>query len=307
MTLANTLLPLFGLIALGFAAVRLRWVPAEGVAPMGAVVVRLALPALIFLTLAQAPPAETINPALLAAYAAGTVATMGLCLLAARALALPAAASATVLLGVALANSGFLGLPVTQALFDAETAGRVLAHCLLVENVLVIPAGLAALALAQGQRAGGLALWAGLVRNPLLVALAAGLAVAALGLALPPPLRTGLEMLARLSAPLALLVIGGMLAGLTATGGAAAVGLLALGKLVIHPAATWAALALVPGPVPPALATGAVIFAAMPMVTIFPLLAARDGQGQMAAMGLLVATLGSFATLPVVIILLGLA
>ena len=45
----------------------------------------------------------------------------------------------------------------------------------------------------------------------------------------------------------------------------------------------------------------------MPMVTIFPLLAARGGQGQLGAMGLLAATLGSFATLPAVLWLLGLA
>jgi len=310
MTLAGVLLPLFALIALGFASVRMRLIPAEGVAPMGAVVVRLALPALIFLTLAATPPAEAINPALLAAYGAGTLATMGLCLGLARwGLGLPAPVGATVLLGVALSNSGFLGFPLAQALFGADLAGRLLAHCLLVENVLVIPLGLTALALAQGADgrapgAGGREALAGLARNPLLLALLAGLAVSALGLPLPAVVRDVLGMLARISAPLALLVVGGMLASLPARGGAAAVGLLVAGKLVLHPLAVWAALALLA--VPAELAPGAVLFAAAPMVTIFPLLAARGGQGRLAAMGLLAATLGSFATLPAAIVLLGL-
>ncbi|MCC6008900.1 MAG: AEC family transporter [Rhodobacteraceae bacterium] len=307
--LINTLLPLFGLIALGFACVRLRVIPAEGVAPMGAVVVRLALPALIFLTLAATPPAEAIEPWLLVAYGGGTLATILLCLAVARlVLRLDWPECAVVMLGVALSNSGFLGFPVTEALFGAEMAGRLLAHCLLVENLLVIPLGLAALTLADG--AGGrpgASLWsgiaAGLWRNPLVLALAAGLAVSGLGVALPTPIETLLQMLARISAPLALLVIGGILASLQAQRAARAVGLLVVGKLLIHPAAVWSALSLSPL-VLDDLFAGAVIYAAMPMVTIFPILAARGGQTQTAAMALVLATLGCFVTLPLLLVAL---
>jgi len=79
--------------------------------------------------------------------------------------------------------------------------------------------------------------------------------------------------------------------------------LLVAGKLVVHPLTVWAALALVPD-LDLALSVGAVLYAAMPMVTIFPILAARGGQGQLAAKGLLAATLASFATLPLAITLL---
>ena len=111
---------------------------------------------------------------------------------------------------------------------------------------------------------------------------------------------------AQLSAPLALLVIGGMLASLPASGRIGAVGLIVGGKLVLHPLAVGLGAALMPG-LSAQMAAGGILFAAMPMITIFPLLAARAGQGQLAAFGLLVATLGSFASLPLVIHLLGLA
>lgn len=305
MTLTETLVPLFLLIGLGFAAVRLRWLAPEGVAPAGQIVVRLALPALIFLAVAAAPPAEVLQPGLLVAYAAGSLAAFGLALAAARlALGLDPGAAAVVGLGSALANSGFMGFPVAQALMGPETAGRLLAHCMIVENILVIPLGL--VLMARAGAAGGGGVWAGVLRNPLLVALAAGLAVSAAGLTLPGPLRAALDLLARLSAPLALLVIGGMLASLPAQGRPGAVALLVAGKLGLHPLAVWAGLAVVPG-AGGGLAAGAVLFAAMPMVTIFPLLAARAGQGQMAATGLIAATLASFASLPVAARLLGLS
>ncbi len=304
MSLTDTLIPLFALIALGFGAVRLRLIAAEAVAPMGAVVIRLALPALIFLALAASPPAEAISPWLLAAYAAGSLATMAAALALARwGLGLDWAAASVVMLGAAAANSGFMGYPVAQALMGTEVAGRLLAHCMLVENLLVLPLGLAAMAWAQA--GSGVSPWAGVLRNPLIWALLAGLAVSALGLALPAPLTRALELLARMSAPLALLVIGGMLAGLSVRAGAGAVALAVAAKLGLHPMAVWAALQAVPA-LPPGLAAGAVLFAAMPMVTIFPLLAARAGQGALGATALAAATLAAFATLPLIIPALGL-
>ncbi len=66
--------------------------------------------------------------------------------------------------------------------------------------------------------------------------------------------------------------------------------------LIIHPLAVLLMLALVP-PFDPKLTQAALVLAGLPMVTIFPLLAQRYGQGEQCASALLVATLLSFLTL----------
>lgn len=308
MALIDTLVPLFAIVALGYAAMRLRYLDPKAVPFLGAVVIRVALPALIFLTLASTPPDQALDAGVLGAYAAGSLATMGLCMAVARwGLGLDWPVVAVIGLGVSMANSGFMGFPIAQGLMGAQQASLLLAHCMSVENILILPLALVLIsATAENARSDRMAVLRGIVTNPLLIALLAGLVVSAIGLGLPGPARATLDLLARLSAPLALLVIGGMLATLPVNGRASTVAVLVVGKLLIHPLTVWGGLAVV-GPVAPALATGAVLFAAMPMITIFPILAARAGQMQLGAYGLLAATLTSFASLPIVIYLLGLA
>lgn len=309
MTLIDTLLPLFLLIALGFGAIRAGVVAAGAVPALGALVIRLALPALVFLALSRRPPAEVFEPTLFTAYAVGSLATMGLCVMVARALlGLGRAETAVVAIGVSMANSGFMGFPIGQAVLGAETAATVLAHTMLVENLVILPLGLMLLARAQSAQGAGQGLAGALLRNPLIIAIVAGVALATTGLHLPGVIRGVLDLLAQLAAPLALLVIGGMLASTPGGGARVPVVLILAGKLALHPLAVWAALLAMPG-APSPLAGAGVLFASMPMVTIFPLLCAPAGAaaGRLAALALMVATLGSFATLPLVIMLLGLA
>ncbi|MGY6695695.1 MAG: AEC family transporter [Roseinatronobacter sp.] len=309
MYLVHTVFPLFAVIGLGWLVVRSGYLDKQSVAPVGQVVIKVALPALIFLALAATPADQAFDIAFLVAYGLGSVMTMALCFAAARTLfALSHAEAAVIALGVSMSNSSFLGFPIAQALLPAEQAVRIFAHCLVVENLLILPIALLLIAFnspEQSTRPRLSILWAQ-IRNPLLLALVAGGTVSMLGLELPVAARTVLQLLAQLSAPLALLVIGGMLASLPARGRARAVALVVVGKLGLHPLAVWGALAIFPGVSAP-LATAGVLFAALPMITIFPLLAARAGQGQLAAFGVLAATLCSFATIPLLIHILGLA
>ncbi|MCH8466784.1 MAG: AEC family transporter [Roseinatronobacter sp.] len=309
MVVLHILLPIFAVIATGFMAVRTGYLDRNSVAPAGQIVIRIALPALIFLALATTPATEAFDLRFLLVYGAASLGVMGLCFGLARfALHMTQAEAAVVALGVSMANSGFLGFPIGQALLGPEAAIRIFTHCLIVENILILPLGLLILSAtsADGASISRATLARDMLRNPLMLALIAGGAVSLLGLGVPPAAHSVLELLARLSAPLALLVIGGMLASLPASGRIGAVGLIVGGKLVLHPLAVGLGAALMPG-LSSQMAAGGILFAAMPMITIFPLLAARAGQGQLAAFGLLVATLGSFASLPLVIHLLGLA
>jgi len=72
---AMAILPLFAVILTGFLAVRSGYVASDRFRPLGEIVLRIALPALIFLSVAAAPPGEALQGlALLAIYAAASLA-----------------------------------------------------------------------------------------------------------------------------------------------------------------------------------------------------------------------------------------
>ncbi len=72
--------------------------------------------------------------------------------------------------------------------------------------------------------------------------------------------------------------------------------MVAAGKLLLHPLAVLAVLLMLPG-LDATLRTAAVVFACMPMLSIYPLLAQKHGEQAFSAAALLVATLASFATI----------
>lgn len=307
MLLLQTLLPIFAVIGIGWSAVKSGYLDRGAVAPAAQIVMRIALPAMIFLALAGTPTGQTFDLAFLLVYCLASLCVLALCItLGRRVLGLSKPEAAVIALGVSMANSAFMGFPIGQAVLGQDMTLRVFAHVLIVENLVILPVALFLLAMSGQEGAARPRVLHDMLRNPLMIALVAGGAVSFLGVGLPAPASAVLEFLGRMSAPLALLVIGGMLASLPVSGSARAVGLIVGGKLVLHPLLVGAGGALMPG-ISPAMAIGGVLFAAMPMITIFPLLAARVGQGQLAAFGLLVATSASFVTLPLVIHYLGLA
>jgi predicted permease len=110
-------------------------------------------------------------------------------------------------------------------------------------------------------------------------------------------------MVADASAACALFVVGGTLAGLHAGSVAGEVLWITLAKLVLHPLAVWAGF-LGLGGVPADLMAAGIILASAPMLTVYPILGQRFGQGAMCAAALVVATAVSFATVTIAIGLL---
>jgi hypothetical protein len=136
---------------------------------------------------------------------------------------------------------------------------------------------------------------AGLVRNPMIIGIFAGFTVSLLGIQLSEPLVRTVNMLAMASTALALFVIGGSLVGLDVRNVLGDVAAVALGKLLLHPVAVFGMLWLL-APVEAHLRMAAVIFAATPMLSIYPILAQRYHYEGFCAAALLVATLLSFLT-----------
>lgn len=294
------ILTIFLLMAVGFVAVRTRFIAEAQVQALGVFVLNFALPALILNALLRQDLRQTLNWSYIAAYALGSLAAFGIAFAVARVvLRRPLDASAIAALGASAANSGFVGFPVAHLALGA-VALTALPLSMLVENILIIPLALALAEMArqQGQTPGQVALGTvrRLSRSPLILAILAGAILAAIGVHLPDWLATPLSLMANASVPCALFVVGGTLAGLGATSVGADVALVVAGKLILHPLAVAASFALVGG-VPPQLLAAGLILASSPMLTIYPILGARFGQEKASAAALLAATALSFLTL----------
>ncbi|MDZ4049236.1 MAG: hypothetical protein U1D54_03710 [Limnobacter sp.] len=134
-----------------------------------------------------------------------------------------------------------------QELLGTAEAGRLLAHMMVVENLVINPLALASASGVDGGTSGLRPLLRDLTSNPLVLALSAARALRVLGLSLPERFAETLELLARMSAPAALLVVGATLATLRPAGQFAAVTLLIAGKLVLRYPLALVAFAAVPG------------------------------------------------------------
>ncbi|PQO23138.1 permease [Rhodobacteraceae bacterium WD3A24] len=300
MSVLSTILPLFALIVLGFGCVRAGYIPAAHIRPIGDFVIKVALPALIFNAVSGLSLGEALNPGFLAAYGGASALVFAAALAFAR--RVPGADIGTagvVALGMACSNSGFMGYPLALNVIGPEAAA-LLAQTMVVENIVIIPAALM-LAEARGGGHGWRAAWRavrGGLRNPILIALGAALAVSVSGLALPEFLGEAIAMLSNVASPIALFVLGGTLASLSMAGVRGLAAVIVTGKLVLHPVAVFAGLMLVPG-LDDWMIAGGTLFAAVPMLSIYPLLGSRAGAEMLSATALLMAVVVSFVTLSV--------
>ena len=268
---------------------------------LGRFVVSFCLPALIFNALSKRPLAEVLNGPYLLAYAGGSLAVVALAMLVGRRLRGQSVPLATMQsLGMAASNSGFVGYPIVLQLLG-PSAGVALALTMLVENLLVLPLCFA-MADNDGEDASRRwhhTLWISLrklLKNPLVLAILAGFSFSMLGLHLPAVLAQTVQIVATASSPVALFVIGGSLVGLKLAGVRRDLAWVAMGKLILHPLAVFTLLWLLPPTlvVAPELRIAAVLFAAMPMLSIYPVVAQKYGLEGFTAAALLVTTIASF-------------
>ncbi|MEO8487456.1 MAG: AEC family transporter [Betaproteobacteria bacterium] len=300
--------PIYLIIAIGYAASRRRIFAADELRVLGRFVLAFALPALLFNALAQREVRDILDGGYVAAYAGGAlVIVLGAYAWQRFVRGRDAPTSAFVGMGMGFPNLAFVGYPIVLQ-FLGPPAAVALGLSLLVDNLLVLPL---VLALAESGAGGGrrwhrvLAHSLGRVAfNPIVLAIVAGFAVAFAGVRLPQPITRSIDLFAQASTAVALFVIGGTLVGLEVRSLARDVIAIALGKLVAHPLAVAGILALLPR-VDPTLRIACIAFAAMPMVSVYPILAQRYRLEGLCAAALLVTTVASFVTINVALWLLG--
>lgn len=305
-TLLNIVLPFFALIFAGYGAGHTPVLKPEAVRGLVAFVFWFALPAMLFMKIAEAPFREAFDWRFLASYSgAGILIYATGFLVALRLFRLAVDQSAVFAMGSAFGNVGFMGLPMIALAFgDEALLAAVLAVTL--DQFLFLPLSTA---LIQGSRGDRKALRsilasaaAGLLRNPMIHASFLGLAVGLSGLVLPLPLATFGNLLADAAAPCALFALGATLAGRRLGEGRVEVATLCLLKLVAHPLLALG-LALLIG-LPPFLTAVAVMLAAMPIAAnVFIMAQSYEVYVRRSSSAILISTFAALFTLSGVVLL----
>ncbi|WP_170326446.1 AEC family transporter [Ruegeria arenilitoris] len=295
-------LPFFAIIGLGYWAGRSRFFTEEATAYLTKFVFFFALSAMLFRFAATLPFAEIFNGRLVIGYLVGTMAVYALATLVAwmRGLDIPTAAVEAQC--AAIGNVGFLGLPMLALLFSEAAIGPVM---LVLTVDLVVFSSLIVILINAG-RDGRLTpatlrlIGLGLLKNPMIVSISAGLLWSAFQVPVPDPLNDFLTILGGAATPGALFAIGASLASKSAERVQVAAWL-SFCKLVIHPVCVAVVLLwLIPVAAFPA--TVAIAAAALPVAGNVYMLAAHYGVApHRASAAILLSTAASILTVPVVI------
>ncbi len=229
-------LPFFAIIGLGYGAGRTGFFTPEATAYLTKFVFYFALSAMLLRFSANASLAELWDWGFVTAYFCGTALVYGVGMMVALLRRQSLAEAAVEAQCVAIGNIGFLGFPMLALLLGEAAVGYIvvmLAVDLIVfSSLIVILITLSREGRLRPAVIGSVAL--GLVRNPMILSIALGLALSGGGVPIPVPVNSFLMTLGAAATPGALFAIGASLATKSAERLAVA-GWLSFGKLVLHP------------------------------------------------------------------------
>jgi predicted permease len=281
----SIILPVFGLIALGFLAVRTGILSVAAGDGLSDYVFALAVPALIFRTLAASTLPDTSPWGYWVAYFAGVAIVWIMAIAMARRLYGRSSQEAVVHgFAAGQSNTVLMGIPLILAAYGEEGAIPLF---LLIAIHLPIMMTLATLNMEATRglnRAGFLRLLRILAAHPILLALIVGLIFSSFAIPVPKTAQTIIDSIAASASPVALIAMGMALARYGVSAEAKAAATVSLLKLMVHPLAVWIIADKIFG-LPPVFTGVAVLFAAMPSGINAYLLAARYKTGEAVASG----------------------
>ena len=202
--------PVFAMLFLGVVLKRIGWIDSAFIGSASTLVFKGSLPTLLFLSILQADLATALQPALILYFVLATIASF----LLAWGWALwrcPQADRGVYVQGAFRGNNGIVGLALAGSLYGdyGLSLGSVLAG-----GVIIIYNTLSVVVLAIYSPSGNASLRSvclSILRNPLIIGVAAAIPFAYWQVMLPEWLLTSAGYFAQLSLPLALICIGGTL------------------------------------------------------------------------------------------------
>lgn len=303
----NLAFPFFGLILLGVLSTRFFKHGEEGFAWLNTFIIWFALPALIYLVIADAPFEQLLYWPFVAATSSVTLICFFAALLLGRyVFANPLKTAAIQATTGSYGNVGYMGLPLSVAFFGPEAAvPAALVFCFDCTIQFVLTPTVATLGHERDEEAhwGEVAIQVAkrVAGHPFIIATVLGALASYFSWQPPVGVQTILEMLMRSAGPIALFALGATVGMRRFEGMGAELPWLVLIKLMVQPLLAFAALSLVPG-LDPDWMHVAVMMAALPTASNAFILARQYGtyiEGSSSAV--IVTTLISAITIPMII------
>jgi predicted permease len=279
----------------------------QGLAWLNIFLVYFSLPALIFLVVAAAPFEQLINWPFVTATTSVTVfAFLAIVILSRLLFATPLKTATLQGTAGSYGNVGYMGLPLSVAFFGPEAAvPAALVFCFDCAVQFIMTAFLATLAHERNEEAHwgevSLRIVNQVVSHPFIIATALGVIASALEFKPPGAIGTMLDMLMRAAGPTALFALGVTVGLRKFEGFGPELGLVTAMKVVIQPVLAFFVVSLVPG-VPPMWLHVAVMMAALPTASNAFILASQyKTYVEGASTAVIVITLASALTIPLLI------
>jgi malonate transporter len=290
----DIVLPVFGLVLLGYLIARTPLLTPEGIKGITNFVFFVAIPVMLFRSVSSLKIPASVDPLLPVAYFSAAFVVYGSAMLLARsAFRLGGDQSALFAMGSTYSNMVLLGLPLVYLALGDEGLIAILL-IIAVHSLALITVTTIMIELSRGKgdtwRRTVLTAARALTRNPVILGLAAGLVWGATGLELPKSLERLADMLKAAAPPAALFAVGASLAAFRLLGDPAQSAAIIIVKLLVLPAAAWASATYVFGLSPLNVAV-ATLAGAMPTgVNVFLLASAYDTYRERSATAVVIST-----------------
>lgn len=302
-TLLTIMLPVFGIVLIGFAAAKFRVLDEAAIRGVTKFVFVIALPVALFRSMATAPLPEEIPWGLFGSYYIAALSSFFLGMfLTGRFFGRSLVGQAVTGLAAAFPNTVLLGIPVIVTAFG-ERAMVPIFLLLSVHATILLTTATVVLEAGRSSEAGGspreivLHTVQGIVTNPVVMAILGGLMWNLMGLPFPAVLDGITEKLGQAALPTAVFAVGASTAMYKIDGNTVEAGVLILLKLILHPALVYVLAAFV-FRLDPLWTATATLLAAMPSGVNVYLFADRYDTGhRTAATSILASTPLSFLTI----------
>ncbi|WP_024518199.1 AEC family transporter [Bradyrhizobium sp. Tv2a-2] len=299
MDVANLVLPVFAIIVTGWLAGWLGYISRSLADGLVHFAYNVAMPALLFVTIAQESARSLLEWRFLLAFGGGSILCFLLVLLALRAGFGRGLASSTMYgMSAAMTNTGFVALPILHSVYGQPAVLPAAVATVFVAAVMFPATVILLESEGSGKHgtSGMLVLMKQIVLNPMVLSTLIGLAWAITGAPIPAPLAAYLNIFAAALTPCALFAIGLGLSLEGITSNLAGSIALAAVKLVIMPLIVYVLCVLLG--LNPLYTVAAVVCAAVPTAkTVYILAGAYKVEEPLVAATVSITTLLSVATL----------
>jgi malonate transporter and related proteins len=243
--LLDVILPVFMVIAFGYAVARFGLFSDSAVDGLMRFAQNFAVPCLLFRSIATLDLSGAYETGLLVSFYAGAFSGFAVCFAGARWLFnRPLTDSVAIGFAGLFSNSLLLGLPITERAYGADALQGNFAiisihspmlygfGICLMEWVRTRGQGLSPAAVSQQ-------IGKAIFSQPLVIGILLGFAVNLSGLPLPGAFWSGIDLIARAAIPAALFGLGGVLFRYKPEGDKATIAMVCAASLIVHPGVTW--------------------------------------------------------------------